>query len=637
MASYSGGTSWGDGLDWDMTSNQGLTPLVNYNFTLQVEGVYNLPCKSVHVFHRENEYETLQEGGLNDYVHMLRKPISKPMTFQVERYVGIDMFDPLALGTDLILPVLLQVSRYVGNGEVLDLADSMQRVYTFTGCTVIAKDFGELNAERSGLLVETTTIAYREMLCVDNPSTKSKRKAWSMKKDHANMERDAELKNAKRTNYGINELTKQELEERARMYVDKNVKDIPEHVYDYKGKKVTKIKISDDRGIATTNEMAPISEREKAAKRFFMPGGKSLSGYKGRSGKSAIVNKDELSREEMEKRAREGGANIPEMKAVEPREGGAKIPEMKAVKPRKGGAKIPEMKAVEPRKGGAKIPEMKAARGQRRYFIEGSKSKKDYTGTIERSAAVSKEEKRKEELEKNARMYFPKDSKGHKDYKGTRTYSAALIADEKRKSELEEAARKGGADIREMKPARGQRRYFMEGSKSRKDYTGKVERSAALPQDEKSKKEIEEAARKGGADIREMKPARGQRRYFMEGSKSRKDYTGKVERSAALPPDEKSKKEFEEAARKGGAKIPKMKAVEPRQGGAEKKQMAPAKNQRRYFINGSASLKSYSGTVKASAITNQNELRKPAMQAKARQWPKTRSAVDVAAFLKNKR
>ena len=598
MASYSGGTSWGDGLDWDMTSNQGLTPLVNYNFTLQVEGVYNLPCKSVHVFHRENEYETLQEGGLNDYVHMLRKPISKPMTFQVERYVGIDMFDPLALGTDLILPVLLQVSRYVGNGEVLDLADSMQRVYTFTGCTVIAKDFGELSAERSGLLVETTTIAYREMLCVDNPSTRSKRKAWSMKKDHANMERDAELKSNKRANYGINELTKQELEERARMYVDKNVKDIPEHVYDYKGKKVTKIKISDDRGIATTNEMAPISEREKAAKRFFMPGGKSLSGYKGRSGKSAIVNKDELSREEMEKRAREGGANIPQMKAVEPREGGAKIPEMKAVKPRKGGAKIPEMKAVkprkggakipemkavEPRKGGAKIPEMKAARGQRRYFIEGSKSKKDYTGTIERSAAVSKEEKRKEELEKNARMYFPKESKGHKDYKGTRTYSAALLADEKRKSELEEAAHKGGADIREMKAAPGQRRYFMEGSKSRKDYTGKVERSAAVLK------------------------------------------------------DEKRKKEFEEAARKGGAKIPKMKAVEPRQGGAEKKQMAPAKNQRRYFINGSASLKSYSGTVKASAITNQNELRKPAMQAKARQWPKTRSAVDVAAFLKNKR
>ena len=546
MASYDGGTGWGAGLDWDMTSNQGLTPLVNYNFTLQVEGVYNLPCKSVHVFHRENEYETLQEGGLNDYVHMLRKPISKPMTFQVERYVGIDMFDPLALGTDLVLPVLLQVSRYPGNGEVLDLADSdtIQRVYTFTGCTVIAKDFGELNAERSGLLVETTTIAYREMLCIDNPSTRSKRKAWSMKKDHANMERDAEIKSAKLTNYGINERTKQELEERARMYVDKNVKDIPAHVYDYKGRKVTKIKVSDDRGIATKNEMAPISEREKAAKRFFMPGGKSLAGYKGASGRSAIVNKDELSREDMEKRARKGGANIPQMKAVEPRKGGANIPEMKTVEPRKGGANIPEMKAVEPRKGGANIPKMEPASGQRRYFMEGSKSMEDYKGKIERSAAVSSNEKHRAELEKNARMYFPKDSKGHKDYKGTRTYSALLIADEKRKGELEAAARKGGANIPQMK---------------------------------------------------------------------------------AVEP------------RKGGANIPQMKAVEPRKGGAVIQKMTPVKNQRRYFINGSVSLKSYSGTVKASAVTNTDELRKPAMQANARQWPKTRSAVDVAAFLKNKR
>ena len=628
MEGYDGGTSWKGGLDWDMTSNRGLTPLVNYNFTLQVEGIYNLPCKSVHVFHRENEYETLQEGGLNDYVHMLRKPISKPMTFQVERYVGIDMLDPLALGTELILPVLLQVSRYTGNGEVLDLADSMQRVYTFTGCTVIAKDFGELSAERSGLLVETTTIAYREMICVDNPSTKSKRKAWSMKKDHANMERDAEIKNNKRANYGINELTKQELEERAHMYVDKNVKDIPEHVYNYKGKKVQKVKVSDDRGIATTNEMAPISEREKAAKRFFMPGGKSLSGYKGRSGKSAIVNKDELSREEMEKRARKGGADIPTMKASEPRKGGAKIPEMKAAsgqrryfiegsKSKKDyTGKVERSAAVSKdekrkseleaaaRKGGAKIPEMKAASGQRRYFIEGSKSKKDYTGKVERSASVRQDEKSKAELEKNARMYFPKESKGHKDYKGTRTYSAALIADEKRKDELEEAARKGGANIPKMKavePRKGGANIpKMKAVKPRQGGANIPKMKAVKP-------------RQGGANIPKMKAVKPR-----QGG-------AKIPKMKAVEP------------RKGGADIKQMKAVKPRQGGAEKKQMAPAKNQRRYFINGSASLKSYSGTVKASAITNQNELRKPAMQAKARQWPKTRSAVDVAAFLKNKR
>ena len=54
------GVGFFGGMDWDMTSNRGLTPLVNYNFNLQVEGIYNLPCKSVRVFQRENEYETLQ-------------------------------------------------------------------------------------------------------------------------------------------------------------------------------------------------------------------------------------------------------------------------------------------------------------------------------------------------------------------------------------------------------------------------------------------------------------------------------------------------------------------------------------------------------------------------------------------------
>ncbi len=610
---YDDGTSWGSGLDWDMTSNQGLTPLVNYNFTLQVEGIYNLPCKSVHVFHRENEYETLQEGGLNDYVHMLRKPISKPLTFQVERYVGIDMLDPLALGTELILPVLLQVSRYSGDGEVLDLSDSMQRVYTFTGCTVIAKDFGELNAERSGLLVETTTIAYREMVCVDNPSTTSKRKTWSMKKDHANMERDAEVKATKLATYGINELAKKDLEAKAHMYVDKDVKDIPDYILNYKGESVKKIKISDARGIATTNEMAPISEREKAAKRFFMPGSKSVAGYKGSKGNSATVNKDELGREEMEKLARQGGANKP------------------------------IMKAVEPRKGGAEKKEMSSAKNQRKYFIEGSKSQKDYKGTVKSSATVLTDEKRKDELEAAARK------------------GGAV------KPEMKAVKpRKGGAEIKKMSPAENQRRYFIEGSKSQKDYTGKVKTSATVLTDEKRKSELEAAARKGGAEIKQMSPTKDQRRYFIEGSTSKENYTGTVKNSAAVLENEKRKSDLEAAARKGGAIKPEMKAVEPRQGGATKpemkrveprqggaekpemkavkprkggaeiKKMSPAKNQRRYFINGSVSLKSYSGTVKASATIKTDELRKPAMQQRARQWPKTRSAVDVAAFLKRK-
>lgn len=145
--------------------NQGKNPLVNFNFMLRVELLFDLPCKSVRAFTRELEYEFIQEGGLNDYVHMRRKPISKPFVLEVERYVGVDYIDPLPLGADLVLPVLLFVSR---NHDQF-IPGVVARTYVFTGCTVMKKTYGDLIADKSGLLVETTTIGYREMLCVDIP------------------------------------------------------------------------------------------------------------------------------------------------------------------------------------------------------------------------------------------------------------------------------------------------------------------------------------------------------------------------------------------------------------------------------------------------------------------------------------
>jgi hypothetical protein len=143
--------------------NKGYNPLVNFNFLLRVEALFDLPCKTVKAFTRELEYELIQEGGLNDYVHMRRKPISKPFTLEVERYVGVDYVDPLSLGAEFLLPIILMVSRR--QNDFL----STVRTYAFTGCTVIKKVYGELNAEHSGLLTDTTTIAYREMVCVDVP------------------------------------------------------------------------------------------------------------------------------------------------------------------------------------------------------------------------------------------------------------------------------------------------------------------------------------------------------------------------------------------------------------------------------------------------------------------------------------
>ena len=146
-------------------------PITAFNFVLEVEALYFLALKSIKAFNKENEYEYIQEGGVNDYVHLKRKPISKPATFQVERYVGTDsVMDPLALGTELILPVILYAYKQKGRQGLTESAPEFPaRIYIFTGCTVISKDYGELNAEQSGLVTESTTIAYRELAVITNP------------------------------------------------------------------------------------------------------------------------------------------------------------------------------------------------------------------------------------------------------------------------------------------------------------------------------------------------------------------------------------------------------------------------------------------------------------------------------------
>lgn len=177
-------------------------PLVNFNFMLTVELVFDVPLKSVRAFTRENEFDQIREGGLNDYVHLKRKGISKPFTFQVERYVGQETTDYLALGTELTLPVFLQVYRtqraknWDSNDASFDeeITAKAARYYVFTGCTVMAKEYGELSADRSGLLTETVTIAYNEMFVLDLGAEPDAAISFSKLKEKAPADRAKEVK-----------------------------------------------------------------------------------------------------------------------------------------------------------------------------------------------------------------------------------------------------------------------------------------------------------------------------------------------------------------------------------------------------------------------------------------------------------
>lgn len=200
-----------------LVRNVGSYPLVAFSFMLRVEGLWDLPCKQINNMSRENEFDYIQEGGLNDYVHAKRKPISKPFTFQVERYVGVDLAiasDPLALGTELVLPLLLFVNKYA----VWSVGDMKPvRTYAFTGCTVIGKNYGTLDAEKSGLLVETTTISYREMACVDIYSELDGMTLDTWEFD-GYKKKGAGPRRYNQATSNTEELTKKEMEQRAQLW-----------------------------------------------------------------------------------------------------------------------------------------------------------------------------------------------------------------------------------------------------------------------------------------------------------------------------------------------------------------------------------------------------------------------------------
>ena len=138
--------------------------VVSYRFLLRVEGAFDVAIKGIRPFAKENEYEYIQEGGLNDYVHFKRKAITKPFTLQLERYVPTDFYDPLPNGTELLLPLLLFCGK--NNGKSFSFSN-LSRVYMFTGCEVMNKEVGPFDAEKSGLLTEIITIGYHQNFALD--------------------------------------------------------------------------------------------------------------------------------------------------------------------------------------------------------------------------------------------------------------------------------------------------------------------------------------------------------------------------------------------------------------------------------------------------------------------------------------
>lgn len=139
--------------------------LPSFRFVMRVEAAFDVPLKSIRPFTKENEYEQIEEGGMNDYVVMKRKHVTKPHTLQIERYLTDSFYDPMPNGTAFVLPLLL----FVGGNNADNFAWAPRRTYVFFGAQVLNKEIGGFDAEKSGLLTETITIAYHQMYMMDTP------------------------------------------------------------------------------------------------------------------------------------------------------------------------------------------------------------------------------------------------------------------------------------------------------------------------------------------------------------------------------------------------------------------------------------------------------------------------------------
>lgn len=184
--------------------------LTNNIFLLRVDALYDLACTRISGIAQEKEYEHITEGGVNGYVQLREKPASKPNVLQVERYVSERFFDPLPPGYRCAVPLVLYVGQY------LDDFVHPPVTFTFYGATVMSRKYGELDAEKSGLMTVTTEIAYQEV-AVEHASEDLTRPAWRFDKTGKRYQGIGK----RYASYDRQELRKKEMEARSRKWPER--------------------------------------------------------------------------------------------------------------------------------------------------------------------------------------------------------------------------------------------------------------------------------------------------------------------------------------------------------------------------------------------------------------------------------
>ncbi|MBC8546570.1 phage tail protein [Clostridiaceae bacterium NSJ-31] len=137
-------------------------PLPGYKFKVYIQGV-EMGFSKITNMETLVETEPLAEGGVNDYVHSLRKPVTTERTLTLERgMIGVSDMKALtqilmarfSVGQRLPIDMVITISGRSGK---------LERIYFVHGAVVKKWQCSPLDAMSGSFLVESFELAYETL------------------------------------------------------------------------------------------------------------------------------------------------------------------------------------------------------------------------------------------------------------------------------------------------------------------------------------------------------------------------------------------------------------------------------------------------------------------------------------------
>lgn len=139
----------------DRSTTQRRDPAGAYQFLVRI-GNDEYGFSRISGLRRERENFTIQEGGLNDRVHILPGPVKRGGTVRLERGVYLGEQLPFYMAGEP-LPGAMTIELCSPSGQ------SGQKNYTLVGLVVKSWEAGDLDASQNQILIDRFEIDYEFM------------------------------------------------------------------------------------------------------------------------------------------------------------------------------------------------------------------------------------------------------------------------------------------------------------------------------------------------------------------------------------------------------------------------------------------------------------------------------------------